>query len=67
MAMNAVERLVQTLEAALAGSSAQEIHVDPELGLRARRPIDRMLEFAAARKVAAAPFGTHGSQGLGPA
>jgi quinolinate synthase len=67
MAMNALERLADTLDAALAGSGAQEIRVDPALGLRARRPIDRMLAFAAARKGAPAPFATHGSQGLGPA
>ena len=68
MAMNALDRLAATLESALAGSGAQEIHVDPALGLRARQPIDRMLAFAAARKAAnPAPFATHGSQGLGPA
>jgi quinolinate synthase len=67
MAMNELERLANTLEAALSGSRAQEIHVDPALGLRARQPIDRMLAFAAARKAAPAPFATHGSQGLGPA
>ena len=68
MAMNALDRLADTLESALAGGSAQEIQVDPALGLRARQPIDRMLAFAAARKAAApAPFATHGSQGLGPA
>ena len=67
MAMNALERLAGTLEAALAGASDQEIHVDPALGLRARQPIDRMLAFAAARKSAPAPFATQGSQSLGPA
>jgi quinolinate synthase len=68
MAMNVLDRLAATLESTLAGSSTQEIHVDPALGLRARQPIDRMLAFAAARKSAApAPFATHGSQGLGPA
>jgi quinolinate synthase len=67
MAMNELERLANTLEAALSGSRAQEVHVDPALGLRARQPIDRMLAFAAARKTAPAPFATHGSQGLGPA
>ncbi len=68
MAMNVLDRLAGTLEAALGGSSAQEIHVDPALGLRARQPIDRMLAFAAARRAPApAPFATHGSQGLGPA
>jgi quinolinate synthase len=67
MAMNELERLASTLEAALAGSHAQDIRVDPDLGLRARRPIDRMLAFAAARKTAPPSFATHGSQGLGPA
>jgi quinolinate synthase len=67
MAMNGLERLAGTLEAALAGRPSQEIHVDPALGLRARQPIDRMLAFAAARKTAPAPFATQGSQGLGPA
>ncbi len=67
MAMNELERMAVTLEGALAGSRAQEIAVDPALGLRARRPIDRMLAFAAARKTAPASFATHGSQGLGPA
>jgi quinolinate synthase len=67
MAMNALDRLAGTLEAALAGASDQEIHVDPALGLRARQPIDRMLAFAAARKSAPAPFATQGSQSLGPA
>jgi quinolinate synthase len=67
MAMNSVDRLANTLEAALAGVATQEIHVDPALGLRARQPIDRMLAFAAARKTAGPAFSTHGSQGLGPA
>jgi len=68
MAMNVLDRLAGTLESALAGSRAQEIRVDPALGLRARRPIDRMLDFAAARKSAEPPpFATHGSRGLGPA
>lgn len=67
MAMNDLERLADTLEAARRGPSTQEIQVDRQLALRARRPIDRMLEFAAARKPAAAAFATHGSQGLGPA
>ncbi len=62
-----LDQLAATLEAAHAGSAAQEIRVDPDLGLRARRPIDRMLDFAAARKAAPAPFSSQGSQGLGPA
>jgi quinolinate synthase len=42
MAMNALSNLAETLE-----TGANEIHVDPQLGRRARLPIDRMLEFAA--------------------
>jgi quinolinate synthase len=44
MAMNGLRNLAQTLT-----DGRNEIHIDPALGLRARKPIDRMLEFAAAR------------------
>ncbi|MEJ0002948.1 MAG: quinolinate synthase NadA [Pararobbsia sp.] len=44
MAMNGLRNLAETLEA-----GRNEIHVDPSLGLRARLPIDRMLDFAAQR------------------
>ncbi len=44
MAMNGLRNLAETLEA-----GSNEIHVDPQLGLRARLPIDRMLDFAANR------------------
>jgi len=67
MAMNELERLAVTLEAALRGTRDQEIHVDRALALRARRPIDRMLDFAASRRQAAPRFAVHGSQGMGPA
>jgi quinolinate synthase len=45
MAMNGLAGLAQVLE-----TGANEIHVDPALGLLARRPIDRMLAFTAAQK-----------------
>jgi quinolinate synthase len=45
MAMNGLAGLAQVLE-----TGANEVHVDPALGLLARRPIDRMLAFTAARK-----------------
>ena len=43
MAMNGLAGLARVLE-----SGANEVHVDPALGLRARLPIDRMLAFTAA-------------------
>ncbi|MFC5521166.1 quinolinate synthase NadA [Polaromonas jejuensis] len=43
MAMNGLAGLAQVLE-----TGANEVHVDPALGLRARLPIDRMLAFTAA-------------------
>ena len=45
MAMNGLAGLAQVLE-----TGANEIHVDPALGLLARKPIDRMLAFTAALK-----------------
>jgi quinolinate synthase len=45
MAMNGLAGLAQVLE-----TGANEVHVDPALGLRARVPIDRMLAFTAALK-----------------
>ena len=45
MAMNGLADVVRVLE-----TGANEIHVDPALGLRARLPIDRMLAFTAALK-----------------
>ena len=43
MAMNGLAGLAQVLE-----TGANEVHIDPALGLRARLPIDRMLAFTAA-------------------
>jgi len=45
MAMNGLAGLAHVLE-----TGTNEIHVDPALGLLARRPIDRMLSFTAALK-----------------
>ena len=45
MAMNCLADVARVLE-----TGANEIHVDPALGLRARLPIDRMLAFTAALK-----------------
>ena len=42
MAMNGLGNLLETLE----GASGHEVHVDPEVGRRAKVPIERMLEFA---------------------
>ena len=50
MAMNSLADVARVLE-----TGANEIHVDPALGLRARLPIDRMLAFTAALKAAQAP------------
>ena len=43
MAMNGLAGLARVLE-----TGANEVHIDPALGLRARLPIDRMLAFTAA-------------------
>jgi quinolinate synthase len=45
MAMNGLAGVAQALE-----TGCGEITLDPALGERARRPIARMLDFAAARK-----------------
>ncbi|TFZ01502.1 quinolinate synthase NadA [Ramlibacter rhizophilus] len=45
MAMNGLAGVARVLE-----TGANEIHVDPDLGARARVPIDRMLAFTAALK-----------------
>ncbi|MGZ5038058.1 MAG: quinolinate synthase NadA [Usitatibacter sp.] len=42
MAMNGLRNLIETLE----GAPGHEVFVDPEIGRRARVPIERMLEFA---------------------
>lgn len=49
MAMNGLTDVARVLE-----TGANEIHVDPALGLRARQPIDRMLTFTSALKAAQA-------------
>jgi quinolinate synthase len=45
MAMNSLAGLAHVLE-----TGTNEVHIDPQLGLRARVPIDRMLAFTAALK-----------------
>lgn len=67
MAMNSLSQLAATLESASRGNISQEILLDRELALRARRPIDRMLEFAGSRKLSPSPFAALGSQSMGPA
>jgi len=67
MAMNSLSQLAATLESASRGDVSQEIRLDRELASRARRPIDRMLEFAASRKLSPSAFATLGSQSMGPA
>ena len=42
MAMNGLHNLIQTLE----GAPGHEVLIDPEIGRRAKVPIERMLEFA---------------------
>jgi quinolinate synthase len=67
MAMNGLQNLVEVLE-----SGKNEIHVDPEIGRQAKRAIDRMLDFAAAKKAKALPTGALEKEsklfsGIGPA
>ena len=50
MAMNGLAGVVQALQ-----TGQGEVHVDPALGLRARLPIDRMLDFTAGLKKGLAP------------
>ncbi len=50
MAMNALQGVIDCLE-----SGSGEIHVEPALGLEAKRCIDRMLDFVAANPSALAP------------
>ncbi len=52
MAMNGLKNLAEVLE-----TGANEVQVDPEIGRQARRAIDRMLDFAAAKKAQALPSG----------
>ena len=70
MAMNGLQNLAEVLEAGAA--SPNQIHVDPELGKQAKRAIDRMLDFAAAKKAKALPSGSLEQEaglfsGVGPA
>jgi quinolinate synthase len=67
MAMNGLKNLADVLE-----TGANEVHVDPEIGRQAKRAIDRMLDFAAAKKAQALPSGalernTTLFNGVGPA
>jgi len=52
MAMNGLKNLAEVLE-----SGANEVFVDAEIGRQAVRSIDRMLDFAAAKKAQALPKG----------
>ena len=52
MAMNGLKNLAEVLE-----SGANEVFVDPAIGVQAVRAIDRMLDFAAAKKAQALPTG----------
>jgi quinolinate synthase len=67
MAMNGLKNLAEVLE-----SGANEVFVDPEIGRQAVRSIDRMLDFAAAKKAKALPTGELAKEstlfsGVGPA
>jgi quinolinate synthase len=67
MAMNGLENLAEVLE-----TGKNEIFVDPEIGRQAVRAIDRMLDFAAAKKAKALPTGDLAQEstlfsGVGPA
>ena len=67
MAMNGLQNLVDVLE-----NGSNEIHVDPAIGKQAVRAIDRMLDFAAAKKAKALPTGELAQEanlfsGVGPA
>ncbi|MES2298274.1 MAG: quinolinate synthase NadA [Pseudomonadota bacterium] len=67
MAMNGLQNLADVLE-----NGGNEIEVDPQVGRQAVRAIDRMLDFAQAKKAKALPSGdlAHEStlfSGVGPA
>ena len=69
MAMNGLRNLADVLQAS---DSKNEIFVDPEIGKQAKRAIDRMLDFAAAKKAKALPTGALEQEanlfkGIGPA
>ena len=66
-AMNGLRNLADVLE-----NMNNEIHVDPEVGKLAQRSINRMLDFAAAKKARIAPGADLAKeaqlfQGIGPA
>ena len=67
MAMNGLQNLADVLE-----SGRNEVFVDPAIGKEAVRAIDRMLDFAAAKKAKALPSGSLEQEsnlfkGIGPA
>jgi quinolinate synthase len=69
MAMNGLQNLADVLQTS---HSKNEIFVDPEIGKQAKRAIDRMLDFAAAKKAKALPTGSLEQEanlfkGIGPA
>jgi quinolinate synthase len=67
MAMNTLAQLDESLRAAIAGDTRCDVQVDPELGRRAYRAIDNMLQFASQQKNTPPSFAQQGSQGVGPA
>jgi quinolinate synthase len=71
MAMNGLQNLADVLEN-MDASSANEIHVDPEVGKQAVTSINRMLDFAAAKKARVQPGADLAKEaklfsGIGPA
>jgi quinolinate synthase len=71
MAMNGLRNLAEVLEN-MDSSSANEIHVDAEIGKQAVVSINRMLDFAAAKKAKVQPSGDLAKEaklfsGIGPA
>ncbi|MES2163261.1 MAG: quinolinate synthase NadA [Pseudomonadota bacterium] len=71
MAMNGLQNLADVLEN-MDNSSANEIHVDPEVGKQAVTSINRMLDFAAAKKARVQPGADLAKEaklfsGIGPA
>jgi quinolinate synthase len=71
MAMNGLKNLAEVLEN-MDSSSANEIHVDEEIGKQAVTSINRMLDFAAAKKAKVQPGGDLAKEaqlfsGIGPA
>lgn len=71
MAMNGLQNLADVLENIETGT-ANEIHVDPEIGRQAVVSINRMLDFAAARKARVQPGADLAKEaqlfsGIGPA